>query len=220
MAPHKSYQKRNMMRNWVNPDMKLQMEQRDLARKKALFTGEQNDWINYKKKINDCVKNLAKAKKEHFNQLFKKMEEEHDSRGLYKLTNELLDVRSSTTPQQLLHRGTLVRKPVEIANLLIDFYSEKVKKLTSNFGPPNKGPHYFLDLALNSWQEKDRQNIFEFREITAQETANLLSSLSSSKAAGHDKLESFGIKMAGLSLIPPVRHLINTSLLNGTFAMK
>ena len=208
------------MRNWVNPEIKILMEQRDLAKRNALLSGDRNDWNTYKKMRNDCVKNLKLAKKEHFNQLYKKMDSVHDSRGLYSLTKELLDTRSNSTPQQILHEGILVRKPVEIANLLIKYYSDKVEKLTRNRDPLFKGPHYYLDLALNSWKHKDERQFFEFREVTVLETATLLSSLVSSNSVGHDKIESFGIKLGGTSLIPPIRHMINSSLLNGTYAMK
>ena len=85
---------------------------------------------------------------------------------------------------------------------------------------PERDPHWFLDKALNSWEEKDGRAVFKFREISVLETSKLLLSLSNSVATGHDRLDSMGIKGGGISLITPLRHLINTSLVTGKVAMK
>ena len=48
-APLKTFQRRTMMRNWLNSEIKTQMERRDQLRQKALLTGDQEDWALYKK---------------------------------------------------------------------------------------------------------------------------------------------------------------------------
>ena len=220
MAPLKKYQKRKKMINWLSPELKLKMEERDRLRDVARMTGAPEDWASYRVSRNRCVKDLSKCKKSHFNKIYEQMEDTHDSRGLYRLTNELLDSNSVTTPQQFLDGGNLVRKPCDMANLQINYYVDKLKKLVQNIPVSQRNPHRFLDRALNLWEEKDARVVFMFREVTKEETLGFISSLSNSTAFGNDNLDSLGIKQGGISLITPIRHIINTSLIGGKVAMK
>ena len=77
-----------------------------------------------------------------------------------------------------------------------------------------------LNSALDNWEDKDRCPIFKFREVTLAKMNALISILSSSNSAGHGGLTSLPIKAASGKLLRPVQHIINTSLLSKTFAMK
>ena len=49
---------------------------------------------------NRCVKEVEKAKNRYFKNLYENIEKEKDTKGLYKVTNQLLNSRNGTTPQQ------------------------------------------------------------------------------------------------------------------------
>ena len=73
---------------------------------------------------------------------------------------------------------------------------------------------------MNSWEGRHTVPVFKFREISLLETADIMSSLSTSTALGHDRLDALSIKGAQVHLVSKVRHLINVSLLTGKFAAK
>ena len=143
-----------------------------------------------------------------------------DTKNMYNLTNELLDRKNANSPQQLVLAGRLIRKPIEIANALIEYYDTKVRKILEKIPTSLRNPHRFLDNALESWTERGSFPQFEFKSVTLAETFKILQTLSNSTAMGHDFLDSKGIKDCGGQLVPQIRHLINVSLITGKFANK
>ena len=79
----------------------------------------------------------------------------NDSKSLYSLTNELLDTRSGSSPQQYLVEGRLIRKPVDMANHQMSYYVKNTKKRIEGIPISSRNPHRFLDKALESWEERN-----------------------------------------------------------------
>ena len=148
------------------------------------------------------------------------MNEENDSRNLYRLTHEILNKRTGTTPQQLVVEGRLLRKPKEMADALVNFYESKIKKILGKIKNSTRNPHRFLDAAMKKWDGSKNVPTFDFSEISISETDLLISTLSNSSAMGHDNFDAKGIKEARSQLVKPIRHIINSSLRNGKFVMK
>ena len=107
-----------------------------------------------------------------------------------------------------------------MANMLCNYYYEKVKILSTRIPQSTRNPHRFLDLALESWEEKENRHIFEFRSISIVETLKLITDMGNSAALGHDMIDSQGIKLAASHLVHPIQHIINTSLSSGKFSRK
>ena len=219
-APVKSFKKRRKSNNWLTDEMKQQMTSRDELRETARDSNRLEDWKAYRNSRNNCIKSLRKCKEKHFRELFKKIETEKDTKKLYRLTNELLDIKAGLLPQQFLKDGVLLRKPEEMANHQMSYYEGKVQGLLRNIPVSTRNPLRFLEAALNSWTEKDARPIFKFKIITLTETESLLANMSDSLALGHDRIDSSGIKAAKDYLARPIMHIINTSLMEGKFANK
>ena len=83
-----------------------------------------------------------------------------------------------------------------------------------------RNPHRILDLAMENWEDSGQIAEFKFRAVTLLETHKYIMSMSDSTACGHDGIDPLGIKVAITQLIHPLNHLINSSLLNSTFARK
>ena len=220
MAPQKYVQKRKAHRNWVSTDMIDKMNDRDKLRDIARISGDQTDWNTYKKARNNCVKELKNCKTSHYNELYKKLEKEKTSRNLYSLTNQLIGNKNGGSPQQFVQNGNLIRKPVDMANLLMDYYVEKIRNIIDKMQPSGRNPLRLLEKSLENWTRRDEMTSFNFREISSVETETLISSLSNSTAQGHDRIDALGLKMAGKSIIEPLRYIINLSLSKGKFARK
>ena len=220
IAPVKTIQKRNKFRNWLSDGMKDEMKNRSRLRNEARVSNRLEDWRKYKQARNACVKSLRNCKRNFHEKLFEKVEQETTTKGLYRLTRELCGLKSISTPQQYISDGVVVRKPSQMVNLQLEYYMNKVSTLLQNIPTSIRNPHRFLDLALANWEEKDRHCIFKFREITLQETAAIISSLSESEALGHDMIDAIGIRDAGHPLLEPIRIIINMSLMKGKFCQK
>ena len=163
---------------------------------------------------------LSRAKKEHYNKLYNKIENEKDTRKLYNLTYELMNKTKGGSPQSFVSEGKLIRKPKQMANLQINYYKNKIENLISKIPMTNRDPHRLLRSAMSTWLGKTDVTEFNFSEISLRETSDLITKPSSSAAMGHDRLDSQGIKDARSHLVPQLKHLINSSLRNGKFARK
>ena len=102
------------------------MLERDNLREVARLTGRQEDWQIYRKARNTCMKQVNKSKEKHYKDLYDNIEREGDTKKLYKLTGELLDIITGNLPQRFLVDGKLVSKPQEMANLQLDYYNQKI----------------------------------------------------------------------------------------------
>ena len=89
-APLKLFQKRKNYRNWLSDEVKSSMEIRDSLREKARVTGCQEDWVIYRQARNQCIKKLKECKKDYFETLFKKVENEKTMKKNYNLAGELM----------------------------------------------------------------------------------------------------------------------------------
>ena len=103
---------------------------------------------------------------------------------------------------------------------MIDYYKNKIVKLSEKTVISSRNPHRYLDAALRRWEEKDGRRIFKFSSVTVQQTGLLVKVMSDSAAYGHDRLDARAIKDGGPSLLIPLCHLINTSLQTGRVPMK
>ena len=204
----------------VNSEVKEEMKIRDRNREVARYSQRMDDWQKYRRSRNTCVKLLEKSKNELYKKLYSKIDSEQDTKNLYRLTHEIIGKKATNTPQQLVVQGSLLRKPVEIANALADYYDSKVKLITQKLPELTRNPHRFLDAALESWEGKSALPTFLFKELSLIEVSKLISTLSNSTAMGHDRLDARGIKDAAVHLVKLIRHIVNTSLRNGKFAKK
>ena len=72
---------------------------------------------------------------------------------------------------------------------------------------------------MDRWQHKDARLIFEFREITLEETFNILSGLPSSLSYGHNNIDALAFKSSIPNLLRPIQHIVNLSLRESRCAM-
>ena len=140
--------------------MKSQLMARDNLRVAVRLSGSPAMWGLFKSARNKCVKMLINCKKDYYQKIFSNLEQEKDSKNIYRMTNELLDSRSGSTPQSFFINGKLIRKPIDMANAQMSYYKEKIQDLISNIPVSLRNPHRFLDAALDSWEQKDEHQFF------------------------------------------------------------
>ena len=103
-APMQTLQRRRRLRNWVSGEVKQMMSERDRLREVARLSDDRDDWQIYRTERNRCTRVLRSCKTDYYRDLYKKMEQEKDTAGIYKL-NERTDGceywnNSTTIPQR------------------------------------------------------------------------------------------------------------------------
>ena len=123
-------------------------------------------------------------------------------------------------PLSLLQDGSLIRRPVDLANCQMRFFSEKVKKLVSNLPARKYNPLWWLNDSMSIWSGRNNLKTFSFKETSLLDTIHLISGLGNSTTFGTDLIDALAIKAAATDLAPPLRHMINISLETSEFAQR
>ena len=136
------------------------------------------------------------------------------------MTKDILGWDSPAQPNCFLVEGKITRKPAEIANLLQDFFTQKIKKLMTNLKKSNLDPLKTLKTAFLKWEKTGNLPQFSLKEISVRETESLIQGLGNSSACGQDGLDAKTIKLVGDYLAPQINNIINSSITTKTFPVK
>ena len=108
------------------------MKERDRSRERARLYGSRDDWSNYRKLRNNVTKETRKCKNDYYSNLYTRMASEKDTKSIYVTTRELLGWQRDSGPRCFFWEGQLVRKPVQLARIQMDFFRDKIRKLSDN----------------------------------------------------------------------------------------
>ena len=211
-------QVRNKNKSWINKTTRDLMTARDKAREVARTTQLDNDWNRFRSLRNKCTAETKKDKNMHFNKMYEDIIGKQDIRKLFNKTKIQLGWKSSGPPDMLCVDGKAVTAPGDIAQIQMDYFSNKVRKLIEKLPVTRGDPSAILKEALNAWTGKDERTVFKLRKINRMEMIKLIGELSNSKAFGNDGLDSLAIKLAATSIHVPLLHIVNLSIVNGDFA--
>ena len=213
IAPMKTYQLKNNYKPWVQEDTIKLMKYRDQARNSASISGDPAKWNEYKTAKNKVNTLLKKDKENYLKNKYKRMEEINDISNMYKVTREQLGWNKSSTPQSFLMDGQRISSPVELANIQLSTFNNKVKALINNLPASTQDPLTPLKEALEDWgTAADSRPTFKFNQLTLSQVAELLRQLGTSKTFGNDELDSTTLKLAATTLLQPIQFIVNQSL--------
>ncbi len=106
------------------------MKQRDQAKKTAILTGYELDWVIYRKLRNYVTKLKRMKKKLYYENRI--TGSKNDNKKVWKTLNELRGKNSQQTPSFLEVDGSFLTRPSDIANYLSKYFVNKVDKLNNN----------------------------------------------------------------------------------------
>ena len=141
-----------------------EIKKRDLAK----LTGNKTHWQEYRRERNSCTKNLKTTKNEHYKNLFKSYDKNNDTRSIYSTAKKLLSLKKGSSPQSFLVEGQLIRRPVDLAKIQMDYFRDKVIQLVDNLPATNTNPLKWLVKAMRRWQYQGK-----FPKFLTQETVTL-----------------------------------------------
>ena len=161
---------------------------------------------------NTCTSRQKSDKKGSNTRKFEKLVENNYVKGLYNTTKEDLGW-SGGNPTALQIEGKLITKPQDIVVSQMKFFRSKVDKLIEKMQQNNDDPLKTLKETFEKWGTKaDNRPSFELLEVNMTEVIEVLKELSNNTLYGHNRLDSYSIKLVASHLAAPLRHIINLSI--------
>ena len=211
MAPIRVFQVRNNYASWLSPITKQWMEIRNKALDKANATNSEGDWQHYKK-IRNRVNNALKLEKKQW-QTKKLNEASNDSGKTWNFVKLWLGwSKGGGSPTQLCINGSMIRKPLELAEKMNFFFIEKVRNIVKNIP--------FSDNDVLDLPKKlmfNRRCAFKFNSVHPDAVNKIISNMKTSKSCGIDSIDNYVIKLARVHLVPAITHILNLSINQSQF---
>ena len=118
-----------------------------------------------------------------------------------------LGLKSSASSTQLFHNGTLINKPVEIADCLNNYFVNKARLIREKLSPPKSNPlAHFRNLMRN------RSSSFKLSSVHPDIVEGIVLKLKNSKSTGLDNIDTQVIKLTLPFILPALTHIVNLSI--------
>ena len=220
LAPMEKVQHRkNQGNTWISNTTRENMRRRDTMRDKAVNSGLQTDWDEYKHMRNNCNSNVKTDRRDHLKKISDIHCKDKNSAGLFKMAKTRMGWTQEGPPNFLQVQGQIIKTPRQIANILAHHYKNKLQTLQKKLPPATKDPMFLLDMAMQRWGNyKNLRTSFTLKTVSLQETIKTIKSMKNSRAYGHNKIDPMSIKCAASHLCRPLNHITNLSLKNHKFA--
>ena len=160
---------------------------------------------------------MRKDKRIFFENLYTRMEEQNDVKGLYRSTRKQLGWEDNGPPQLLVIQGRRIEAPKKIAQEQLKFFNHKVDKLMQEIPRPTENPTIVLEEAMENWDKDGERDMLELSETTEKAVLDIINSMGNSTACGKDTIDSIALKVAGGILAKPIAHVTNLSIKNSNF---
>ena len=211
MAPIKIFQNRQNYAPWLSKESKDLIKERDILRAHAKSTGNEGDWLKFKKARNKVSKHLKQNKT-----TWQKITLENCNSDSGKIWGNVLGwlnwTKSSSSPTKLFHNGKLETSPKELTKIMNNYYIDKIKKIRNDLPPANADP-----LSKLKEMMKDKTSTFNLLPVHPDFIEQIIDSLRNSKSCGTDNIDTQTIKMIKHEIVPAVTHIVNLSIQTSTF---
>ena len=217
-APWTRIQQRKTFCPWITEETKELMKQRDqwkqAAKNLALVSNiacpaQIHAWTQYKKfrnQINNRKKSEEKTYKSN------KMEEIADRPELvWKSAKSFMGWKSTGIPTQLKVDGVLVTSARKIAELMNNFFLNKVETIRAGIA----FARFNMDKVHSIMVNKTCR--LQLHHVSLVKVTKILKSLSNSRSTGTDELDNFSVKIAADLIAKPIHHIVTMSIMQKKF---
>ena len=172
IAPMEKVQQRKIPGNtWITDTTRELMTQRDTMRDKAVMSGLQSDWDDYKNLRNTCNSNVKTDRRDHLKKISDTCCREKNSAGLFKLAKTRMGWTQEGPPNSLIVQGKIIKSPKIIADTLAKHFKNKMQTLQKNLPKTTMNPMSLLNMALQRWgQFKNMRTSFTLKEVSLNDT--------------------------------------------------
>ena len=184
---------------------------RSINRKNNLFykyklDGTERLKIKYTSYKNILIKIIRLEKKRYFENMLALYK--HDMKNTWKTIKQAMNViNNKSNITKIKFNDEIVEDPRDIVNILNNYFSSIGENLAANIPPSNK---HFVDFL----GQPNSNSIF-FVPTHRYEILDIVSKFNSKKSSGHDEINNFILKGIISSVVDPLVHIFNLSLLYG-----
>ena len=210
MAPMRTVQIRTRYAPWLSRETISLMGERDQLQKTAAESKSREDWKKFKSARNR-INNRLKYEERNWQKM--KLDKcEENPKAVWKSVTGILNWKSSSSPNQLFYKGSLVTKPQELADAQNEYFTEKISTIRENLPPPTCDPLLKLKSLMQG-----RQCNFSLSAVHPDEVEKIIGGLSNTSSFGLDNIDTYAIKLIKLEILPALTHVINLSIYSQEF---
>ncbi|KAG8278220.1 hypothetical protein J6590_108668 [Homalodisca vitripennis] len=194
------------------------MEQKDIVEltKQAKRSGSE-DFMKYcKLKTKDYKTKLVNAKKTFYDRQIRNSD--NISKKTWQIINKEIGKSSNVLKGSINciknDNDVIISDPLSISNCFNNYFIDVIGDLIQNTA---KEPQSASHSGANVLDQNLIQNPFRCNPVDEKELDRIISSLKNKSSSGHDEVPLKLIKYVGKSLLKPLVHLINSSLITGNF---
>ena len=119
---------------------------------------------------------------------------------------------SSSAPTKLFSAGQIITSPSMLANLMNNYFIDKVTTIRQNLPPVNDDPLKTLKKLMNN-----RRSVFKLKFVHPDQVKKVILSLKNSKSCGLDNIDTYILKLVVDEILPAMTHVINLSIQQSIF---
>ena len=212
LAPIKTVQPRSNRSDWISRETLNLMDNRDRAREQAVRTNHEEDWSTYRRLRNLCTAKIKSDRNKNLKEKYEKYEKEKDSAGLYKFIKRKMGWKSQGNPEFFLMAGQKITNPKLMADLQVNHYHDKVKKLIEELPQQSEDPLNILKRTIERWGRMNTVQHVRIQPVGIAQTTQIIKEMNGSTAYGHDGIDMKAIKSAVDGIAAPITYIINLSI--------
>ena len=210
VAPLKKIQTRINYAPWMTEEILSKLKLRDSARKKAIKTGDPEDWEDFKF-LRKNARNLCNSQKAKYDKEYLSVE---DSTQQWKRIKRYSGMEEREKKElEIMIEGEKTSDPVKTSNFMNSFFKSKVTKLIDQLSPDvNEACEYMRECIGDK-----KVGNFSFYCIEIEKMSKLISSLKNTKSVGVDCIQVQVLKQYNTVLAPAFTHIANLAIMSCTF---
>jgi hypothetical protein len=207
-APQRTRKVKSEYAPWITENIKRNIYHRDFLKKKAVKTGSSILHDAYKRARNDLNRLIEKTKTEYFTSLINNTAK--NPKEMWKTINKITNKKSKTTNiTKIVVDDKIIEEPEVIANSFNNFFNEIGTTLAHKLPESARTPESYI--------KPQNKCTFELQNVSEADVFGVVSTLSSSKATGHDRISPKLLKDSAGVITSGLTKIFNQSLSTGVF---
>ena len=136
----------------------------------------------------------------------------NDSGKLWKNILGWLNWCSSGSPTKLYHAGQIVASPARLADIMNNFFVNKISTIRKGLPDPTDDPLRTLQHMM-----KDRTSVFSLSCVHPEAVRKIILGLKNSNSCGVYTIDTYILKLMVDDILPAVTNIVNLSIQQGAF---
>ena len=206
LMPQSSQMITSKRKPWVSRELRILLRKKNAAFTKFRKNPTLFNEIRYRSLKIQARRSLRSAEREYYHSLIE--DNKLNMRRTWQIIREVIGCPSrSSIPTQMQHDEQVFSGNDEIAEAFGDFFGRIGRDISTAIEASPVHPNQFL--------QGNYPDYLSFNLATEAEISAILSSMRNS-CAGHDAIRPLIVKENADSLVPPITHIINLSMIQGS----